>query len=54
MMNDPETRKEMENLQMPKYEMPEMSEMLTSFLGGGSAVKKSASKNSKSVTKRKP
>jgi len=36
MMSDPETRKEMEQMQMPKYEMPEMSEMLTSFFGGGS------------------
>ncbi|KAI9557871.1 hypothetical protein GHT06_014623 [Daphnia sinensis] len=40
MMNDPETRKEMENIQMPKYEMPEMSEMLTSLFGGGDAAKK--------------
>jgi len=37
MMSDPETRKEMEAMQMPKYEMPEMSEMLTSFFGGGSS-----------------
>lgn len=40
MMSDPETRKEMEQMQMPKYEMPEMSEMLTSFFGGGSEEKK--------------
>lgn len=37
MMNDPETRKEMESVQLPKYEMPEVSEMLTSFFGGGGA-----------------
>jgi hypothetical protein len=37
MMSDPETRKEMESVTMPKYEMPEMSEMLTSFFGGGSS-----------------
>jgi len=36
MMSDPETRREMESVQLPKYEMPEMSEMLTSFFGGGS------------------
>jgi len=34
MMSDPETRREMESVTMPKYEMPEMSEMLTSFFGG--------------------
>jgi len=50
-MNDPETRKEMENIQMPKYEMPEMSEMLTSLFGGGETGKKSS--KSKSVVKRK-
>ena len=32
-MNDPETRKEMENIQMPKYEMPEMSQVLTNLFG---------------------
>jgi len=37
MMSDPETRREMEQVQLPKYEMPEMSEMLTSFFGGGSS-----------------
>jgi hypothetical protein len=35
MMSDPETRREMEQVSLPKYEMPEMSEMLTSFFGGG-------------------
>jgi len=33
MMNDPETRKEMENIQLPKYEMPEMSQVLTNLFG---------------------
>lgn len=34
LMNDPETRKEMEQLQsMTKLEVPEMSEMLTSYFG---------------------
>lgn len=42
---------EMENIQMPKYEMPEMSEMLTSFFGAGDTGKKST--KSKSVVKRK-
>lgn len=37
MMSDPETRREMEQVQLPKYEMPEMSEMLTSFFGSGSS-----------------
>ena len=45
---------EMENIQMPKYEMPEMSQMLTNLLGGGDAGKKAAGKSSKSVAKRKP
>lgn len=40
MMSDPETRKEMEQVTMPKYEMPEMSEMLTSFFGGKETEKK--------------
>ncbi len=44
----------MENIQMPKYEMPEMSQMLTNLLGGGDAGKKAAGKSSKSVAKRKP
>lgn len=52
MMSDPETRKEMENIQLPKYEMPEMSEMLTNLFGGGEAAKKP--KSNKSVVKRKP
>lgn len=45
----------MENIQLPKYEMPEMSEMLTSLFGSADAGKKGAGgKNSKSVAKRKP
>ncbi|XP_071443561.1 ER membrane protein complex subunit 7 homolog isoform X1 [Hetaerina americana] len=36
MMNDPETRKEMEQINnLTKYDMPEMSEVLTSFFAGG-------------------
>lgn len=35
-MNDPEAKKEMENLSLPKMgEMPDMSEMISKFLGGG-------------------
>jgi hypothetical protein len=37
MMNaaDPETQREMQNMQMPKYDMPELSEMMTSLFTGG-------------------
>lgn len=37
MMNDPETKKEMENMNLNKIssEMPEISEMITSFFTGG-------------------
>ena len=34
MMSDPETRREMEQVSLPKYEMPEMSELITNFFGG--------------------
>ncbi|KAG5669153.1 hypothetical protein PVAND_017048 [Polypedilum vanderplanki] len=37
-MNDPEAKKEMENLQLPRFgggDMPDVSEMLSKFLGGG-------------------
>jgi len=47
MMNDPEARKEMEQLQMPKYDMPEMSEWLTRSLGGGKTPSTSVSKKKK-------
>ena len=42
----------MESLQMPKYEMPEMSEMLTNLFGGGADPKK-LTKSSKAAVKRK-
>lgn len=37
-LNDPEAKKEMENLQLPKMGegLPDVSEMLSKFLGGGS------------------
>ncbi|XP_034233980.1 ER membrane protein complex subunit 7 [Thrips palmi] len=44
-MNDPETRKEMEHLNsLTRYDMPEMSEVLTSFFGGEKPKVKSARK----------
>lgn len=47
-MNDPETRKEMEQLNsLTSYQMPEMSEMITSFLSGGDRPKSKAVKAAK-------
>lgn len=44
-MNDPETRKEMEHLNsLTRYDMPEMSEVLTSFFGGEKQKVKAARK----------
>ncbi|XP_054739749.1 ER membrane protein complex subunit 7 homolog [Anastrepha obliqua] len=42
MINDPETKKEIENIQFPKVsnEMPEISEMITSFFSGGKPPEK--------------
>lgn len=35
MMNDPDTKKEMEQIQnMAKFELPEMSDMVSNFLAG--------------------
>lgn len=47
-MSDPETKKEMENLQLPKLggDMPDMSEMISKFLGGGSTPKPTTSAGS--------
>jgi ER membrane protein complex subunit 7 len=44
-MSDPETKREMENMQLPKLggEMPDMSEMISRFLGGGTPAPKPAS-----------
>lgn len=44
---------EMENIQMPKYEMPEMSEMLTSLFGGADTKKAVKSGSSKSVVNKR-
>jgi len=51
MMNaaDADTQREMQNIQMPKYDVPELSEMMTSLFTGG--PKPQASK-SKAVKKR--
>ncbi|XP_012279875.1 ER membrane protein complex subunit 7 [Orussus abietinus] len=47
-MNDPETRKEMEELNnLTLYNMPEMSEMITSFLSGSEKQKSKAIKVTK-------
>ncbi|GIY34071.1 ER membrane protein complex subunit 7 [Caerostris darwini] len=37
MMNaaDPETQREMQQMQMPKYDVPELSEVMTTFFTGG-------------------
>lgn len=41
-LNDPEAKKEMENLQLPKMGegLPDVSEMLSKFLGGGTQPKR--------------
>lgn len=47
-MNDPETRREMEHLNsLTRYDMPEMSEVLTSFFTGGEKQKVKASRKKK-------
>jgi len=57
LMNDPETKKEMEQLTNLKHDMPEMSEMITSFFTGNSPTaekqkeKAKAIKNSKKSNK---
>lgn len=52
LMNDPEARKEMEQLQsMTKLDVPEMSEMLTSYFGGASKKPKAAVKAKPSSSK---
>lgn len=52
MSNDPESRKEMEHFNnLTKYDMPEMSEVITSFFGGGDKQKPKALKSSKKGNK---
>ena len=54
-MSDPETRREMEQMQLPKLggDMPEMSELLSKFLGGGTPKEASGSGSSSSGSKTK-
>jgi ER membrane protein complex subunit 7 len=54
-MSDPETKKEMENLQLPKLggDMPDMSEMISKFLGGGTPAPKPSTSSSSGGTKAK-
>ncbi|XP_023242905.1 ER membrane protein complex subunit 7-like [Centruroides sculpturatus] len=51
MMNaaDPETQREMQQMQMPKYDVPELSEMMTTLFTGG---KKPQLKSAKAAKKR--
>jgi ER membrane protein complex subunit 7 len=51
-MSDPETKREMENMQLPKLggDMPDMSEMISKFLGGGTPATKPASGSGSSGT----
>ncbi|CAH1402596.1 unnamed protein product [Nezara viridula] len=52
MMNDPEARKEMEQFSnLTKYDMPEMSEVITSFFGGGNEQKPKSIKQAKKGNK---
>ncbi|KAJ8971496.1 hypothetical protein NQ317_013135 [Molorchus minor] len=57
MMNDPDTKKEMEQIQnMAKFELPEMSDMVSNFLAGSSPNDKNdktqASKKNQKIRKR--
>ncbi|NEU34012.1 hypothetical protein GN156_25470, partial [bacterium LRH843] len=48
LMNDPETRKEMEQLNnLAKYDMPEMSEVITTFFAAGDKQKQKSIKSAK-------
>ncbi|RZF32699.1 hypothetical protein LSTR_LSTR004127 [Laodelphax striatellus] len=48
LMNDPETRKEMEQLNnLAKYDMPEMSEVITTFFATGDKQKQKSIKSAK-------
>lgn len=41
MMNDPDTKKEMEQIQnMAKFELPEMSDMVSNYLAGSTQPEK--------------
>lgn len=55
-MSDPETKKELESMQMPQMGqgLPDMSDMLTRFLGGGGTPKPAAAAASGSGERQKP
>lgn len=53
MLNDPETKKEMEQIgSLTKFEMPEMSDLVTNFLAGTSQSQLQTKKSAKSNKKR--
>lgn len=57
-MSDPETKKEMENMQFPKLggdmsNMPDVSEMLSKFLGGGTTQPKPSTSGSQTSRPKK-
>ncbi|XP_022181811.1 ER membrane protein complex subunit 7 homolog isoform X1 [Myzus persicae] len=49
LMNDPETKKEMEQLTNLKHDMPEMSEMITSFFTGNSPTAEKQKEKTKAI-----
>jgi len=49
-LNDPETRKEMESMQMPNVQTPELSEIMTNFFGGGASSSSGSSKKERPRT----
>ncbi|XP_068217282.1 endoplasmic reticulum membrane protein complex subunit 7 [Palaemon carinicauda] len=51
-LNDPETRKEMEQIQAPKLETPELSEIITSLFGGGSGSSQSQGSSQQKIRSR--
>ncbi|CAO1297911.1 unnamed protein product [Diamesa hyperborea] len=53
-MSDPETKKEMENLKLPSLggDMPDMSDMITKFFGGGAPAKPAVTEKAKPSKKR--
>lgn len=55
MMSDPETKKEMENLNLNKMtsDMPEISEMITSFFSGGAPKKEEKAKTVAKTSKKR-
>uniref|UniRef100_A0A023GMQ3 ER membrane protein complex subunit 7 beta-sandwich domain-containing protein n=1 Tax=Amblyomma triste TaxID=251400 RepID=A0A023GMQ3_AMBTT len=49
---DPETQREMHQMQMPKYDMPELSEMMTSLFKGGNKRQPQQAKTTRVAKKR--